>query len=302
MMNPTANVPSACSGTTFKNSVNLPEIRVRRHVLEAALDRFHEQVSEIRQREHRILDALEQLLPQIFAAVLEKELISRGRAVTFNILQNVSESLGPGRLWRRFGADTRPQRQRELSDSSLPLWFAEELPHALERSKELLEDHFDELLQCVRALESARCRLFEALDIPTSEAVNDLSWIREVQLAVSSVPLFIWPIPVGCRYLSAISCLRRFVLRKCKSNIAARIATYCDRLTGMARHAAREWLSDIQWRLDQEFSERTDNSVISAEIRKLLRERWRARPIPPQTKATLRIQSSYQRIAASAAG
>lgn len=297
-MNTSADFLSACSGTACSHP---PEISVRRDVLEAALDRFHEQVSEIRQREHRIVETLEDLLPQIFAAMVEEELIPRGRAASSNILHKLSESLRSSRARRGVGANTKLRYRDELSDSTLPLWFAEELPHVLQRSKELLEDYFGELVQCFRDVESARCHLFGDLDIQISEPDSDLSWIREVQLAVSSVPLFTWSIPTGCRYLSAIPCLRRFVLRKCQRSISARVTTYCDRLNAMARLAAREWLSDIQWQMDQEFSDRTDSWVISAEIRKLVRERWRALPFPPKTKTMPRIQSSYDKAAAAAA-
>jgi hypothetical protein len=301
VMSSTTNFLSACSGTRLEYSEGPSEIRVCRDVLEMALDRFHDEVTEIRQRKQEVFESINDLLPQIFAAMVERELLSRSRMAVLSILEKLSELLFSSRPWYVFASHADVRSAKKLSDATLALWFAEELPRVLEQSKGLLEDYFDELLQCICDVESARSRLFSALDIAIAEPDGDLSWIREIRLDTSTVPLFTWLVPAPWRYLSAIPSFRGFVIRRCERNISAKVATYCDQLTSMARRTSREWVSDVQWQLDQDLSERTDSWVISAEISKQIRTRWRALLFPSQRKTTPRVPSSYQR-AASIAG
>lgn len=298
-MGSTTNFLIACSGTHCEYSGGPSEIRVRRDVLEMALDRFHDEVTEIRQREQGVFKSLNDLLPQVFAAMVEKELLSRTRTAVVSLLEKLSQSSFSSSPCRVSILDTGVRSARRLSDATLPLWFAGELPRVLEQSKEVLRDYFDELLQCISDVESARLRLFSALDIAISESRGDLSWIRETKLDMSAVPLFTWSIPAQWRCLLAIPYFRKFVLTKCERNISAKVATYCDHLTGIARRTSHEWLSDLQWQLDQELSDRTDGSVISAEISKQFRARWRELLLPWQHRTIRRVPMLHERIAAS---
>jgi hypothetical protein len=282
-MNPAAKIPEADNPVStaqfaiLQFSAPPSEIRVRREVIESALQTFHEDTSEIRQREEMVFKTLRDLLPQIFVAMVEKELTIHGRSVIFHVLQQLSEPVSIHTL-DVFARDARSPRQRRLSDASMALWLAEDLPHILERAKELLDDYFDELLQCVRDVEAARWKLFRTLDIPVAKEHRDLAWIRGVKLAGSSFPILAWQIPASVRCLLQVPYLRTFMLRKCENWASDRVSSYCDRLSAVARQIASDWLSEIQWQLDQDLSERTDSWAISAEIVKLLREHWGCAP------------------------
>jgi len=160
----------------------------------------------------------------------------------------------------------------------MPNWLAGQLPRSWEHTRELFEDYFEELLQSMRDLEAARFALFGALEIPFIERHADLAWIRGVKLPIYSFPVFKWHATVACRLFLLIPWLRRYMLRRCERDISTAISSYCDQLIAITNQAARDWLSDIQWQLNQELSDQTDRWVVSAEIVHLLQEHWRGLP------------------------
>ncbi|HEX4229952.1 MAG TPA: hypothetical protein VHZ07_14860 [Bryobacteraceae bacterium] len=67
----------------------------------------------------------------------------------------------------------------------------------------------------------------------------------------------------------------------------------------VARQASRDWLSDVQRQVEQQFSERTDSWAVSAEIETLLHERWRARLAPGSMRYSLAESTNSLRSSAS---
>lgn len=297
-MNPAArNSFSNSPGAVLQFSAPPREVRVCREIIESALQAFYEDASEIRGRQKTVLHTLGDLLPQIFAAMVEKELTIHGRSVIFHVLQQLSEPVST-RVLGAFACGARSPRQTRLSDASMALWLAEDLPDILERAKALLADYFVELLQCVQDVEAARCKLFRRLEISVDEEHRDLAWIRGVKLVRSSFPILAWQIPAGLRCLLQIPCLRSFMLRRCESWASKRVANYCDRLSAIVRQIASDWLSDIQWQLDQDLSQRTDSWAISADIGKLLREQWSG--ARSHSRSVAKLQAHRGTMAASA--
>lgn len=116
-MNPTAEFLGADSGTISQCSGSPREIRVRREATESALEAFYNQVNEIRSLQEQIFEMLNDLLPQILATVLEAELIFLSRTVRLSLLHRLAG----------IKVCLRPAH-RKLSEASLSLWLAEELP------------------------------------------------------------------------------------------------------------------------------------------------------------------------------
>ncbi|HTU47467.1 MAG TPA: hypothetical protein VMF91_20560 [Bryobacteraceae bacterium] len=276
MMNSTTTALGACSGTHPLFATALPEIRIQRELIEAELDSFREQVSQIRRRQRSTFESLRDLLPQMVSAMAERELSCRIRSATLTILLELySEGRRLSLRLRRMGR-LSTYKKRTIADATLVEWLVEGLPEIMGRSMDLLGDYFDELLQCSRELELGRSRLFCAFDIPVCEQPRDLGWIREVKIAASGPP-FAWTVPLWWHFAPAFRWLRAVLLPSIEKSISTSITEYCDRLSDMAADAASDWLSDIQWQIDEQCLQRTDVAAISAEIVKLLRERWRGR-------------------------
>lgn len=254
-------------------------IRVDRDLIESALESFQPEVSEIRDRLQRLFDSLEDLLPQVVAAMVEKELAMRSRSIIFHVLQQLSEP-ETIRVFDVLASNNKVRRHTRLTDTSVALWLSEDLPFLLEEGREVLKDYFDDLLACAQGVEAARSKVFRTLSVLSSEEHRDLAWIGDVKIVNSGVPLFAWQIPAALRYLLQISWLRMFVLQKAERLVSEQVASYCDRLIMMIRLATRDWLSEIRWQLNQELAERTDIWALSGEIVKRLRHAWRIDSLP----------------------
>lgn len=254
-------------------------IRVDRDLIESALESFQAEVGEIRDRLQRLFDTLEDLLPQVVAAMVEKELTMRSRSVIFHVLQQLSEP-ETIRVFDVFASNNRVRRHSRLADRSVALWLSEDLPFLLEEGRELLKDYFDELLACAQGIEAARSKVFRTLSIPSCEEHRDLAWIGDMKIVNSGIPLFAWQIPAALRYFLKISWLRMFALQRAERLVSEQVASYCDRLIMIVRRATRDWLSETRWQLNQDLAERTDIWALSAEIVKRLRQAWRIDSLP----------------------
>lgn len=297
-MNPIASNSSDFSSSGINQVIeSTGEIRVDRDLIESALESFDREVSDIRERQEALFHTLEDLLPQIVAAMVEKGLVMRSRSVIFHVLQQLSE---PERI-HVFDVFTRRddlRRHGRPTDTSLALWLAEQLSFMLEDARELLRDYFDDLLACVRDMEVARCKVFQTLGISASEEHPDLAWIKDVKIVHPSMPTFAWHAPVVLLYLVKISWLRKFVLRSGERLVSEQVASYCDRLGVIVQRAVKDWLSDVRWQLDQELAERSDNWAISSEIVRRLRETWRKHSSTP--KSAGKVHTFSNMIVASA--
>lgn len=253
-MTRTADFLGAYSGATSQCSDSL---LAKCEATESALETFHNNVNEIRSLQEKIFEALNDLLPQTLATMLEAELIFPSRTVRLSVLR---------RLYR-IGVYLRPAH-RKLCDISLSAWFEKELPGVLERTKQFLEDYFDDLRQCAGDVEAARSKLFSAFNISVATQNPDLNWIQEITPSISSVSSFAWQVPIAWLFFRQIPGVRGFLFRRYEREISATLAAYCDGLIRIARQAARDWLSDLQWQADQRLLERTANWMLCDEIEK----------------------------------
>jgi hypothetical protein len=273
-MKPTADFLSTHIGTIPFSSIVRSEIRVRRDMLESALRVFYEKVGEVRTREEQVFRTLADLLPQTFAAMLEENLPLQRRSLVLTLLQTISDSGRSGHPARPDTPDEKTRNKDTLSDASLSLWLADVLPEILERSKNLLEDYFEELLECVCDIEAARSQLFLTLGISVTPEHRDLEWVKTIKLPVSNLPLFAWRLPMRWLLHFPIPWLRRFILREYERTLSLRVDIYCERLRSIAQQAARDWLFEIQRPLEQNLLNRTEGQTLSKDIRELMLVQW----------------------------
>lgn len=251
---------------TPQQSANPPEIKVERDLLEASLETFRKQIAAVCEHQGAVFNALQELLPQLVAAKLENELIYRARTAQLNLLQQLSAP-----------------KKSKLTDISLAIWLAEELPNIVRLSKGLLDDYFEDVPRSFSDIETARRRLFTALNIRAAESQREWTWNDNVSFAMSTIPAFVWNLAGIWRYVLLVPQLRALVLRRCQACLSKEMAAYCDRLIRLARRAALDWLSDVQWQAEQRVAERTDTRIVSGEIVKLLQERWRGSNVQRQS-------------------
>jgi len=264
-MNPTANPD------TSHQTANPPDIKIDRDVLESSLETFRNHVASVRERQGNLFKTLEDLLPQLVAAKLENELTYRARTIQFSLLQKLSSAAKP-----------------KLQDGSLAVWLTEELPNIIDLTKSLTGDYFEELVRCFSDIAAARQRLFSAFSIHVAESQPEFDWNENSRHRMPTFPVFVWNLASTWRYALLFPQLRPFVVRICQARLMREMAVYCDRLIRLARQAALEWLSDMQWQVEHSLADRSDIWVVSAEIVELLRQEWRGRTSQCQSIAPKR--------------
>lgn len=239
--------------------------RMEHDAITSAVRLFDARARVIDQKQHDTFHALTVLLPELCISDFDGALLPRCQKLKRDLLIALAEESVD---WpSKDGSTRRHQHHGILTDTSLPMWFAERFPEILDRGKTVLNAYFEDLEKCARELHSARCDLSAALGLrPPRQTVDAGRVWEQLRPSLPGLPLFNSHIPGLWLYLFKDTlCFHSFGRFLCSKTLSADLDRYCDQLRAVLRRAIQEWIDDVKRKVSEEFMTPVGNIPVVAE-------------------------------------